>query len=158
MYYEQALVALEHVPDSRAASEQAIDLRLGLRITLNVLGAVPERTLDHLRRAETLAQTLGDQLRLGWVYAHMNNNFWAVGDVDRAIDYGQLALALAATLGDVGLQAPGRISAWVGSIMTQETMHGPSRVLSGMWRLSTGSCSMSALAPMAVSRHPPGPG
>ena len=108
--YEQALVALEHVPDSRAASEQAIDLRLGLRITLNVLGDAPERLLDHLRRAETLAQTLGDHLRLGWVYAHMNNNFWVMGDVDRAIDYGQRALALAATLGDVGLQAWAHLS------------------------------------------------
>src|SRR5262249_30743140 len=97
--------ALEHVPDSRAATEQAIDLRLGLRITLNALGEAPERTLDHLRRAETLAQTLGDHLRLGWVYAHMNNTFWVMGTVDRAIDYGQRALALAATLGDVGLQA-----------------------------------------------------
>ena len=39
--YEQALVALEHVPDSRAATEQAIDLRLGLRTALNVLGEAP---------------------------------------------------------------------------------------------------------------------
>jgi tetratricopeptide (TPR) repeat protein len=105
MCYEQALTALEHVPDSRAATEQAIDLRLGLRITLNALGEAPERTLDHLRRAETLAETLGDHLRLGWVYAHMNNLLWVLGEVDRAIDYGQRALALAATLGDVGLQA-----------------------------------------------------
>jgi hypothetical protein len=60
--YEQALA---HVPDGRAATEQAIDLRLGLRITLNVLGEAPEWTLDHLRHAETLAQTLGDHLRLG---------------------------------------------------------------------------------------------
>jgi hypothetical protein len=29
--FEQALVALEHLPDSRAVTEQAIDLRLGLR-------------------------------------------------------------------------------------------------------------------------------
>jgi tetratricopeptide (TPR) repeat protein len=101
---------LEHVPASRAASEQAIDLRLGLRITLNALGEAPERTLDHLRRAETLAQTLGDHLRLGWVYASMNNNFWVLGDVDRAIDYGQRALTLAATLGDVGLQAWAHLS------------------------------------------------
>ena len=32
--YEQALAALEHVPDSRAATEQAIDLRLALRSAL----------------------------------------------------------------------------------------------------------------------------
>jgi hypothetical protein len=63
--YEQALAARAHVPDGRTASEQAIDLRLGLRITLNVLGEALQRTLDHLCHAETLAQTLGDHLRLG---------------------------------------------------------------------------------------------
>ena len=94
--FEQALVALEHLPDSRAATEQAIDLRLGLRPALNALGEAPGRMLDHLRRAETLAQTLGDQLRLGQVYAVMSVNFWVAGDVDRAIAYGQRALALAA--------------------------------------------------------------
>src|SRR5882672_5552078 len=84
--YEQALAALAHLPDSRAATEQAIDLRLGLRAALTVLGEAPGRMLDHLRRAETLAQTLGDQLRLGWVYADMGTTFWVAGEVDCAID------------------------------------------------------------------------
>jgi tetratricopeptide (TPR) repeat protein len=103
--YEQALAALEHLPDSRAATEQAIDLRLGLRAALTALGEAPGRMLDHVHRAETLAQTLGDHLRLGRVYAEMSTTCWVAGDFDRAIDYGQRALALAATLGHVGLQA-----------------------------------------------------
>jgi len=103
--FEQALAALEHLPDNRAATEQAIDLRLGLRTALNALAEPPEHILAHLRRAETLAQTLGDDLRLGWVYAAMGNNFWRAGDVDRAIAANQRALAEATSLGHVGLQA-----------------------------------------------------
>jgi len=103
--FEQGLATLEHLPDSRATTEQAIDLRLGLRFALSTLGEAPGRRLDHLRRAETLAQTLGDQLRLGQVYAAMSATFWQAGDVDRAIVYGQRALAVAATLGQVGPQA-----------------------------------------------------
>jgi tetratricopeptide (TPR) repeat protein len=103
--YEQALAALEHLPDSRAATEQGIDLRLGLRAGLNALGETSERLLDLLRRAEALAQTLGDQLRLGRVYAEMSSNFWVAGDLDRTIVYGQRTLALAVPLGHVGLQA-----------------------------------------------------
>src|SRR5215510_3534667 len=108
--FEQALATLEHVPDSRAATEQAIDLRLGLRAALTAMGEAPGRTLDHLRRAETLAQTLGDQRRLGRVYADMITHFWRAGDVERAIVYGQHALAVAATLGHVGLQARAHLS------------------------------------------------
>jgi len=108
--FEQALAALEHLTDSRAATEQAIDLRLGLRTALNALIEVPGRMLDHLRRAETLAQTLGDELRLGQVYAGMGNNSWVAGEVDRAIVYGQRALALAATLG-VAYALDGRVAA-----------------------------------------------
>src|SRR5262249_3232736 len=93
------------LPDSPAATEQAIDLRLGLCPTLNTLGEPPERMLDHLRRAETLAQTLGDHLRLGQVYAEISITFRAAGEADPAIDYGPRALAMAATLGHVGLQA-----------------------------------------------------
>jgi class 3 adenylate cyclase/tetratricopeptide (TPR) repeat protein len=103
--YEQALVALEHVPDSRAAITQAIDLRLGIASALNALGEAPERMLDHLRSAETLSETLGDQRRLGRVYADLSVTFWVASEVDRAIVYGQRALALATTLGHASLQA-----------------------------------------------------
>ena len=107
--FEQALAALEHVPDSRAATEQAIDLRLGLHSVLNALGEAPGRLLDRLHRTETLAQTLGDPLRLGQVYTSMGGNFWIAGEADRAIASCQHALTLAVTLGHVGLQARARL-------------------------------------------------
>jgi tetratricopeptide (TPR) repeat protein len=103
--FEQALAALAHLPDSRATTEHAIDLRLGLRTALTALGEAPGRLFDHLHRAETLAQTLGDPLRLGWVYANMSTNCWRAGEVDRAIAYSQRTLALATRLGHVGLEA-----------------------------------------------------
>jgi tetratricopeptide (TPR) repeat protein len=108
--YEQALAALNHLPESRAITAQAIDLRLGLRTVLTALGEAPGRMRDHLRHAETLAQTLGDPRRLGQVYAAISDNCWLACEVDRAIDYGQRVLALAAPLGHVGLQARPHLS------------------------------------------------
>jgi tetratricopeptide (TPR) repeat protein len=87
-----------------------IDIKLGLRAALNALGEAPGRILDHLRRAETLAQTLGDQRRLGQVYADLGATCWKTGDVDRTVVYSQRALAVAATLGPVGLQARAHVS------------------------------------------------
>jgi tetratricopeptide (TPR) repeat protein len=66
--------------------------------------------LDHLRHAETLAQALGDSMRLGLVYPDMSVNFRMAGDIDGAIEYGQRALAVAARLGDVGIQARAHLS------------------------------------------------
>ena len=69
-YFEQALTALQHLPEHRETLEQAIDLRLDIRnalIALGELGAI----FDHLREAETLATALDDQRRLGWVCAYM---------------------------------------------------------------------------------------
>jgi tetratricopeptide (TPR) repeat protein len=108
-YYEQALAAVAHLPDSRAATEQAIDLRLGLSSALNALGESPGRLLDSLRSAETLVQTLNDHLRLGQVYTSMGGIFWVAGEVDRAIASCQRALAVAVMLGQVGLQAGARL-------------------------------------------------
>jgi class 3 adenylate cyclase len=102
-YLEQALGTLQHLPESRATLEQAIDLRLDLQfafVTLGELGSM----LDHLRAAESLAETLHDQRRLGQVYYNMARYFWVMGDHDRAIAYGQRAVALAAALSDGSLQ------------------------------------------------------
>src|SRR5262249_21962366 len=103
--YEQALAALAHLPDSRTVTEQAIDLPLRLRPALTALGEAPGRILDHLRYAETLAETLGDHLRLGRIYAEIGSMFWAVGEVDHALLACQRTLAVATALGHVGLQA-----------------------------------------------------
>jgi tetratricopeptide (TPR) repeat protein len=63
------------------------------------------RILMYLHEAEGLAQTLGDQRRLGWVAAYMTDCFGVTGDPQRAVEVGQRALALAGTLGDTALQA-----------------------------------------------------
>ena len=97
--YEQALAALEHLPEQRELREQAIDLRFDLRSARMVLGQ-HERVLHDLRAAETLAEALDDPRRLGRVSVYMAQYFLVVGQYDRAIASSQRALALAAASGD----------------------------------------------------------
>jgi tetratricopeptide (TPR) repeat protein len=101
--FEQALGALQHLPASRDIVEQAIDLRFDLRNALFALGDHGP-ILAHLHQAETLAQALGDQRRLGWVYSYMTRLFCPTADYDRAVASGERALAIATAVGDVGLQ------------------------------------------------------
>jgi tetratricopeptide (TPR) repeat protein len=101
--FEQALVAVQHLPEDRDTLAQAIDLRFDLREALQPLGEYG-RIFDSLRDAETLAEALGDQRRLGWAAIHMINYFWVRGDYDRALASGQRARAIAAALGDLALQ------------------------------------------------------
>jgi class 3 adenylate cyclase/tetratricopeptide (TPR) repeat protein len=101
--YEEACVALEHRPGSREVHEQAIDLRLELRDTLQVLNEL-DRVLDHLSVAERLAESIGDDGRLGRVAAALSNTYVGKGQLDRAIETGMRALRLGEAHGDVGLQ------------------------------------------------------
>jgi tetratricopeptide (TPR) repeat protein len=101
--FEQALGALQHLPESRDIIEQAIDLRFDLRNALFAL-ADHGRIIEHLRQAQTLAQALGDQRRLGWVFSYMTRHFCSTADYGLAIGSGERALAIAAALGDFGLQ------------------------------------------------------
>jgi hypothetical protein len=71
-YCEQALEALEHLPESDETHKEAIDLRLNLRNVLLPLGEQC-RILDHLHAATTLAEVLQDQHRLGWVAIYMTS-------------------------------------------------------------------------------------
>jgi DNA-binding SARP family transcriptional activator len=67
--FEQAMTALEHVPQTSEALRQAVDVRFDLRNALFALGDLPGM-MRQLRDAEALARTLDDQQRLGrvWVY------------------------------------------------------------------------------------------
>ncbi len=101
---EQALAALGHLGENEATLGQAIDLRFDLHSALIPLGEF-SRVVEVLREAEELADRLGDQRRQGRVSAAMATWCWCIGDPDRALAYGQRALAMANTLADGALDA-----------------------------------------------------
>ena len=82
-HFEQALEALERLPESRARSERGIDVRLQLRGALTAL-AEYRRLFDHLRRAQALAENLGDQQRLVRVSSYVSQRLKWVGDLEQA--------------------------------------------------------------------------
>jgi class 3 adenylate cyclase/tetratricopeptide (TPR) repeat protein len=102
--FEQALRALQHLPEQHETVEQALDLRLALRMALRPLGEL-ERMLALLREAEALAEALADPHRLGQISIALANHFRQMGAYDQAITAGQRALALATASGDIVLQA-----------------------------------------------------
>jgi tetratricopeptide (TPR) repeat protein len=101
--FEQALEAIAHVPASRQTQEQTIELHLALRTALVPLGEYG-RSLDELRAAEALAETLADQRQLGRVASYMLPLFNTMGDYESTVATGQRTLAFAATHGDFALQ------------------------------------------------------
>ena len=100
--FEQALDALQHLPEGHDTHVQAIDLRLDLRSAIYPLGEL-ERILVYLREAAALAETLDDQHRMGWVSAFLTTHYTQVGEPDHALTCGQRTLAIATNLEDVGL-------------------------------------------------------
>ena len=102
--FEQALDTLHHLPESSDTVGQGIDVRLDLRNALLPLGDY-ERIFAILRDAERLAETLDDAYRLGWISAHLTHYFWIMRHLDRALAYGQRAVALAEPFDDIGLYA-----------------------------------------------------
>jgi class 3 adenylate cyclase/tetratricopeptide (TPR) repeat protein len=103
-HFEQALSALQHLPETRDTREQAIDLWLALRSALMPYSDLG-RILALLREAEALAVALGDPRRLAQVSIFLSNHFYQMGAYDQAIAAAQRALALATAGGDVVLQA-----------------------------------------------------
>src|SRR5207247_1333239 len=87
---------------------ETIDLRLALCNALRPV-AEPSDQLEVLRETEALAETLGDQRRLGRVADLMALQYWRLGEITRAVESGQRALAAATALGnDVALQVAAR--------------------------------------------------
>ncbi len=102
-YFEQALTALAHLPDDRETREQAIDLHFNLRISLAALGE-RERILEHLRAAEALANTLGDERRLARVNEYNARELSVQGEYEQAVTACERAIAMARSLDDYGLE------------------------------------------------------
>jgi class 3 adenylate cyclase/tetratricopeptide (TPR) repeat protein len=103
-YFEQALSALPHLPETHDTHEQAIDLRLALRDALLPSGDYG-RILVCLREVEALVAAFDDQGRLGEVSLILSHHFWLMGAHDQAITTAQRALTLAMAGGDVVLHA-----------------------------------------------------
>jgi DNA-binding SARP family transcriptional activator len=100
--FQEALAALKHLPGGRDQIQAAADLHLHMREALNPLGEI-EAILEHLRRAEALAQALGDQRRLAGVLCNLTQYFRQVGDHRQGRQCAEQALAVAETLEDFGL-------------------------------------------------------
>ena len=102
-YFEQALSALAHLPETLETRTQGVDFRLGLRNSLFPLGEI-EAVFKHLRNAEQLATALGDRLRLARVSVATSHHFLVTGDAEEAHRFGKRAFEISETVGDRSLQ------------------------------------------------------
>src|SRR5262249_52588856 len=102
-WFDQAVAALDHLPQRREPLEGAIDLPFDLRKPLSPLAPVP-RVVDCLKRAEQLATTLGDQGRLAMTFALLTPMFSTREDRSQGIEYGRRALDLGVALEDTTVQ------------------------------------------------------
>jgi class 3 adenylate cyclase/tetratricopeptide (TPR) repeat protein len=98
--FEQALSALARLPERRDTLEQAVDLRLALRIALRPFEDTG-RMERYLCEAEALVAALDDPSRLGRVLRSRASAAYFTGAYDQAIAASERVLALATAGGDV---------------------------------------------------------
>jgi class 3 adenylate cyclase/tetratricopeptide (TPR) repeat protein len=101
-WFEQAIGALERLPQTDESRALAVDLHLDIRSALLPLGEF-SRMLERLRAGERLAAALGDRRRLGRVCAYLTDYFRQIGDYDQALEAGRRGLAAAEVEGDLGI-------------------------------------------------------
>jgi tetratricopeptide (TPR) repeat protein len=107
-YFEQALVALGHLPETRERLEQAH--RSSLRFENCPRSARRIRADVQLSsRSRRLGRTLVDQRRLGEMSVHMCHHLWMTGHPTEALTFGQNAQAIGESLGAVPLQVMGNL-------------------------------------------------
>jgi tetratricopeptide (TPR) repeat protein len=102
VWFEQALVVLEGLPEAKATLEPSFEICLELRHVLFSLDEV-HRGLQQLRQAEVLAERLNDDRRRGRVCAELIHTHTTLGELDEALGAGARALEFAARLGDLKL-------------------------------------------------------
>jgi class 3 adenylate cyclase/tetratricopeptide (TPR) repeat protein len=101
-WLEQAIGALERLPQTDDARALAVDLHLDTRSALLLLGEF-SRMLEQLRAGERIAAALGDRRQLGRICAYLTDYFRQVGDYEQALEAGRRGLAAAEVEGDLGI-------------------------------------------------------
>jgi class 3 adenylate cyclase/tetratricopeptide (TPR) repeat protein len=97
-FFETALEALGHLPESRETLEQGIEVRFRLGTPLFALGA-GEAHLSRSAEAVAIAERLGADEQLVRALALQTNAFWFAGDNARALESGHRAIAIAEKVG-----------------------------------------------------------
>jgi class 3 adenylate cyclase/tetratricopeptide (TPR) repeat protein len=105
-FYEAALDALRHLPLSRETALFGVETRLAMRAPL-WRGGQPDRLFALFKEAEDLATRHGFTDRLDTIYAFLVQYYWAKGEHDKALDYGQRCLEAAAARDDLALRITG---------------------------------------------------
>ena len=101
--FEQALTALDHLPEGVSTVKCAVELRLDLKGALFPLGEFA-RIFEYLRGAERLALSLDDRRPLCRLYTDLCHTVGLAGHPREAIVFGEKSRAIAESLGDVPLQ------------------------------------------------------
>jgi tetratricopeptide (TPR) repeat protein len=102
--FEEALDALQRLPEHPGATAEALDLRFDLRAALMPLGEFG-RMGTVLDEAKALAETAGDQHRLGHALNFEAIHFVHGGDFAAALQNGRRALAIGEATTDIGIRA-----------------------------------------------------
>ena len=100
--FEQALVALRRLPESRRALEQAVDIGLALHTSWYAVAEV-KRSYQALGDAEAPARQLGDARRSALLASQTGQYLWVTGRAREALPLFEHAATVAKTLGDFPL-------------------------------------------------------
>jgi len=139
-FYEQALEALRHLPETADTARAGIDVRLAMRASL-WRGGQPDRLFALFKEAEALAAAVGDTDRLDAVYAFFAQYHWARGEQALAVEYGHRCLERASARDDLGLRVTGlyylghahhALGQWAEAVRVTHELLG---LLEGPWRL-----------------------
>jgi class 3 adenylate cyclase/tetratricopeptide (TPR) repeat protein len=99
VFFRHALDAVAHLPAEPQVVNQAIDIRLGLRVALAAAGDL-EQVRHYLQEAEALARSIDDERRLMPIVISRSTILNNLGDLDEATQAGLDGRALAERFGD----------------------------------------------------------
>ena len=128
-WFERALTALAHLPESPETLGLALDLRLAARRAIQPLRE-PHRVLDHLQEAQSLAERLRDRRRLVRVLAHQAIAYLGLGDVTERSRLDSVSSSLPKG-SRISRRASSPTSIWEPSTVTSATIVGAIRITFG---------------------------